>query len=54
MTIKDFRSLTGEDTAHFSDEQVAEVIQQLDFLAEIYIKQAIAGKDNADKLENQA
>ncbi|HEY1644869.1 MAG TPA: hypothetical protein VGF75_00600 [Candidatus Saccharimonadales bacterium] len=53
MTIKDFRSLTGEATAHLSDDEVVESIKQLDFLAEMYIKQAIAGKENADKLESQ-
>ena len=53
ISIKDFRNLTGIDTAQFTDSEVVEIIKQLDFLAEMYIKQAIAGEDVADKLENK-
>ena len=53
ISIKDFRSLTGETTAHLSDDEVVESIMQLDFLAEMYVKRAIAGKEKADTLEKQ-
>lgn len=52
MTIKEFRRLTGEATAHLGDDEVAQSIQQLDFLAEMYVKQAVARKEVADKLND--
>lgn len=49
MTVREFRSLTGDATAHFTDKQVEEIIQQLDFLAEMYVKQV--RQEGANKLE---
>ena len=49
MSIKEFRSLTGEATAHLSDDEVVESIKQLDFLAEMYVKQT--REEVANKLE---
>ena len=51
MTINEFRSLTGEATAHLSDDEVVESIQQLDFLAEMYVKQT--REEVADNIENK-
>lgn len=45
MTVADFRKVTGKETECFSDKQVAEIIQQLDFMAELFIKRAKAGKE---------
>lgn len=38
MSVGDFRKLTGKATSSLSDTQVKEIIQQLDFLAELYFK----------------
>jgi hypothetical protein len=51
MTVKEFRSLTGKATAHFSDEQIAELIRQLDFLAGMYVKSAVPRKEKTNKVE---
>lgn len=51
MSIKEFRSLTGEATAHLSDEEVIESIKHLDLMAEMYVKQV--REEVADKLENK-
>jgi hypothetical protein len=51
MTVKEFRSLTGKATAHFSDEQIAELIRQLDFIAGMYVKQVVPRKETAEKVK---
>ena len=51
ISIKEFRQLTGDATAHLSDDEVAESIKQLDFLAEMYVKQV--RKEVADKLKSK-
>ena len=51
ISAQDFRRLTGDATAHFTDKQVEEIIQQLDFLAEMYIRQ-VRG-EAADELEDK-
>jgi hypothetical protein len=51
MTINEFRQLTGEATAHLTDEEAIESIKQLDFMADMYVKQA--RKEVADKLEDK-
>lgn len=53
MTVHELRNLTGEATAHLSDDELAEGIKQLDVLAEIYIKQVVTRKEVADKLEDK-
>ena len=51
MTVKEFRSLTGKATAHFSDEKIAELIRQLDFLADMYVKRVVLRKEAAEKVK---
>lgn len=51
ISIKEFRNLTGEATAHLSDEEVIESIKHLDFMAEMYVKQV--REEVTDKLENK-
>jgi hypothetical protein len=53
ISIQDFRRLTGDETAHFTDKQCEEAIQQLDIIAEMYVKQAIAGEEAADTLKDE-
>lgn len=53
ISIKDFRTITGEATAHFTDEQVVEIIRQLDILAQMHIKNMRAGKEVANKVKDQ-
>ncbi len=38
MSISEFRKITGKPTECFSDDQVAEFITQLDFMAELFVK----------------
>ncbi len=38
MSVNEFRKLTGKATVDYSDAQVKEIIQQLNFLAELYFK----------------
>ena len=51
MTVKEFRSLTGKATAHFIDEKIAELIRQLDFLADMYVKRVVLRKEAAEKVK---
>ena len=51
MTVKEFRSLTGKATAQFNDEQIAELIRQLDFLAGMYVKRVVPRKEAAEKVK---
>lgn len=45
MTVKEFRKLTGKDTAHISDENIERYISQLDFMAQMFIaKKKLGGK----------
>lgn len=44
MSVADFRKLTGAETAHLSDEQIAQVINQLDVVAQIYISSIKPGE----------
>lgn len=50
ISIKEFRSITGSETAQFSDKEVAEIIQQLDVLALMHIKRI---KEEGNKLEGK-
>ena len=38
ITIGEFRKLTGKATEQFTDEQITELIMQLDFMAELFVK----------------
>lgn len=38
ISVEEFRKLTGFASEQFSDEQITELIIQLDFMAQLFIK----------------
>lgn len=43
MSVKEFRKLTGKDTAHLSDEDVERYISNLDFIAQMFVASKKSG-----------
>lgn len=44
ISVSEFRKLTGKMTDGYTDEEVEQYIIQLDFMAELFIKQKLGGK----------
>lgn len=53
ISIGEFRKLAGNQASGFSDEEVTSIIEQLDFMAELFIKKTLNNEEEIDSATDE-
>lgn len=49
ITVKEFRKIVGKEADSFSDDEIRDYINELDFLAELFIEMQLKNKEVDDE-----